>query len=153
MREVAAACLPNRGGKDVRRFRVSILWLTAIFVVMSAALSFAQVGENHGADVSAVAKPTATPPGPDHGADVSEVAKQKAQTEQAGDEPGERKQNHGFFVSQAAHCEDVDDPNTPESPDFTAPEDCTGSAHGKYVSSVAKSSAGKKPKGSGGEGS
>jgi hypothetical protein len=58
----------------------------------------------------------------------------------------ERKQNHGFFVSQAAHCEDVDDPDTPESPDFSAPEDCTGSTHGSYVSSVAKSSAGQKDK-------
>ena len=137
----------------MRRFRVSVLWLTAIFVVSGAALSFAQVGENHGADVSAVAKPTSTPAGSDHGADVSEAAKQKDQGEQADDESGERKQNHGFFVSQAAHCEDVDDPNTSESPDFTAPEDCTGSAHGEYVSSVAKSSAGKKPKDSGGEGS
>ena len=129
----------------MRRFRVTILWLTAIFVVSGAALSFAQVGANHGADVSAVAKPTSTP-GSDHGADVSEAAKQKDQGEQADDGSGERKQNHGFFVSQAAHCEDVDDPNTEESPDFTAPEDCTGSAHGEYVSSVAKSSAGKKSK-------
>jgi hypothetical protein len=137
----------------VGRFRVSILWLAAIFVVSGAALSFAQVGENHGADVSAVAKPTSTPAGSDHGADVSEAAKQKDQGEQTDEESGERKQNHGFFVSQAAHCEDVDDPSTPESPDFTAPDDCTGSAHGKYVSSVAKSSAGKKSKGSDGEGS
>jgi hypothetical protein len=137
----------------VRRFRVSVLWLAAIFVVSGAALSFAQVGENHGADVSAVAKPTSASAGSDHGADVSDAAKQKVQGDQAGDESGERTQNHGFFVSQAAHCEDVDDPNTSESPDFTAPEDCTGSAHGKYVSSVAKSSVGKKSKDSGGEGS
>ena len=137
----------------MRRFRVSILWLTAIFVISGAALSFAGVGDNHGADVSVVAKPTATPPGSDHGADVSEAAKQKDQGEQAEDGSGERKQNHGFFVSQAAQCEDVDDPSTTESPDFTAPEDCTGSAHGAYVSSVAKSSAGKKAKGSEGEGS
>jgi len=137
----------------VRRFRVSVLWLAAIFVVSGAALSFAQVGENHGADVSAVAKPTSTPAGSDHGADVSEAAKQKDQGEHADDESGERKQNHGSFVSQAAHCEDVDDPNTSESPDFTAPEECTGSAHGEYVSSVAKSSAGKKSKDPGGEGS
>ena len=129
----------------MRRLRVSVLWLAAIFVVSGAALSFAQVGDNHGADVSAVAKPTSTPAGSDHGADVSEAAKQKGQGEQA-DQAGERKQNHGFFVSQAAHCEDVDDPNTSESPDFTAPEDCTGTEHGKYVSSVAKSSAGKKSK-------
>ncbi len=137
----------------MRRFRVSVLSLAAIFVVSGAALSFAQVGEQHGADVSAVAKPTSTPEGSDHGADVNEAAKQKDQGDQADDESSERKQNHGFFVSQAAQCEDVDDPGTPESPDFTAPEDCTGSVHGKYVSSVAKSSAGKKSKDSGGEGS
>ncbi|MGH2728394.1 MAG: hypothetical protein ACRDKS_15605 [Actinomycetota bacterium] len=130
----------------MRSFRVSILWLAAIFVVTGAALGSAQVGDKQGADVAAAAKPTSTPAGSGHGADVSELAKQKDQDTQADNRSGERKQNHGFFVSQAAHCEDVDDPNTPESPDFTAPEDCTGSAHGQYVSSVAKSSIGKKDK-------
>ncbi|MGH2785249.1 MAG: hypothetical protein ACRDJ1_08295 [Actinomycetota bacterium] len=127
----------------MKRMRGAVLWLAAIFVVATSAFGYAQVGENHGADVSAVAKPAAPPKGPDHGKDVSEAAKDKDAAES---ESGERKLNHGFYVSQAAHCEDVDDPETDASPDFTAPDDCTGSAHGEYVSSVAKSSLGKKAK-------
>ena len=139
--------MTNRIKEDhVKRIRASVLWLAAIFVVATSAFGYAQVGENHGAEVSAVAKES----GDDHGAAVREVAKtneRKPPKEDAeGEESGERKLNHGFYVSKAAHCEDVDDPETTESPDFTAPEDCTGSAHGEYVSSVAKSSVGKKPK-------
>lgn len=129
------------------RSRIVILWLAAAFVVAGGALSFATVGSNHGADVSAVAKPTATPP-IDHGKEVSEVAKNKEQQETGGEESGERKRNHGFYVSAAAHCEDVDDPES-SGTEFTAPGDCetNGQAHGKYVSSVAKSSVGKANKG------
>lgn len=137
------------------RFRVTILWLTAAFVVAGSAIGFATVGSNHGADVSAVAKPTATP-ATDHGKDVSDTAKDKAENEGKSDESGERKLNHGFYVSSAAHCEDVDDPATAETPDFTAPDDCdsNGQAHGHYVSSVAKSPVGKANKGhQGGDGS
>ena len=135
----------------MKRIRASVLWLAAIFVVMTSAFGYAQVGENHGADVSAVAKES----GDDHGAAVSEVAKSNEQGSSSnedteGEESGERKRNHGYYVSRAAHCEDVDDPET-EGEAFTAPEDCTGSAHGEYVRSVAKSSIGKKPKPAHGE--
>jgi hypothetical protein len=136
------------------RSRIVILWLAAAFVVASAALSFAAAGDNHGADVSAVAKPTATPSN-QHGKDVSEAAKDKEKNESGNEEPGERKRNHGFYVSAAARCEDVDDPDA-SGTDFTAPADCetNGQAHGKYVSSVAKSSVGKPNKGpKGGDGS
>ena len=131
----------------MKRIRASVLWLAAIFVVITSTFGYAQVGENHGTDVSTVAKES----GDDHGAAVSEVAKTNAQessedAEGEEGEAGERKLNHGFYVSQAAQCEDVDDPETAESPDFTAPEDCAGSGHGKYVRSVAKSSAGKQQK-------
>src|SRR5687767_8222168 len=105
------------------RFRITILWLAAAFVLAGSAVGFATVGENHGSDVSAVAKPSTTPP-TDHGKRVSEVAKTKDKNESSDEQQsGERKQNHGFFVSAAAHCEDVDDPN-PEGTDFTAPDDC-----------------------------
>lgn len=60
------------------------------------------------------------------------------------DTAGTRKMNHGYFVSRAAHCEDVADATTGLT--FTAPEDCTGSAKGEYVSSVARSGIGKKSK-------
>ena len=127
------------------RFRIAIVWLAAIFVVVGSTFGFAKVGQNHGAEVSAAAKPSSTP----ESDDPIEAPEAAADAQSAGDRP----ENHGFFVSQAAHCEDVDDPATPESPDFTAPEDCTGAAHGEYVSSVARSSAGKKdhPNGNNGQ--
>lgn len=57
------------------------------------------------------------------------------------DAAGPRKKNHGFYVSRAAHCKAVNDPKTGVS--FDPPENCEGKAHGKYVSSVARSEAGK----------
>ena len=130
----------------MQRIRGSVLWMAAIFVVATSAFGYAQVGENHGSDVSAVAKPTEPPKGPGHGEAVREAAKNKDAADDEAPGSGERKLNHGFYVSQAAHCEDVDDPDTEASPDFTAPEDCAGAGHGEYVSSVAKSALGKKPK-------
>jgi hypothetical protein len=137
----------------VRRFRLITVGLAAVFVVAGSAFGFAQPSGNHGSDVSAVAKPTEPPKGSDHGKAVSEVARTKDADvpEDSGDESGERKLNHGFYVSAAAHCQDVDDPATGAGPDFTAPEDCEsqGNAHGEYVRSVAKSSAGKPAKAGG----
>jgi hypothetical protein len=136
------------------RSRIVIVWLAAAFVVAGAALSFAEAGDNHGADVSAVAKPTATPSN-EHGKETSEAAKNKEKNESGGEQAGERKRNHGFYVSAAAHCEDVNDPET-SGTDFNVPADCetNGQSHGKYVSSVAKSSVGKSNKGpKGGDGS
>lgn len=126
--------------------RLLVLWLAAAFVIAMSALSFAKVGENHGAEVSAEHKPTATPaasPKDNDGQDQDE--------ENGSDESGERKQNHGFFVSSAAHCQDVDDG---KGTTFTAPSDCdtNGKAHGTYVSSVAKSSIGKPDKAHGNDG-
>jgi hypothetical protein len=127
--------------------RIAILWLAAIFVVAMSALSFAKVGENHGAEVSASHKPTATP-----SAEPTTGEDQENEANENDNESGERKLNHGFYVSSAAHCEDVDDPN-PEGEDFTAPADCdsNGKAHGEYVSKVAKSSVGKPEHAHGGE--
>jgi hypothetical protein len=136
-----------------KRFRMTIVWLAAGFVLAGSAVGFATVGDNHGSDVSSVAKPTSTPP-TDHGKTVSDAAKNKEENESSDGESGERKLNHGFYVSAAAHCEDVDDPN-PEGEDFTAPEDCDsdGQAHGEYVRGVAKSSVGKPDKGNPNDGS
>jgi hypothetical protein len=129
--------------------RITVLWLAAAFVLAMSAFSFAKVGENHGAEVSASHKPTATP----SATPTTGAGQQENQGEENG-QAGERKLNHGFYVSSAAHCEDVDDPN-PEGTDFTAPADCetNGKAHGEYVSSVAKSSVGKPHKAHGGGGS
>ena len=129
------------------RRRITIAWFAAAFVLAMSALSFATVGDNHGAEVSASHKPTATPSAEPTTGNDNEQGEENSQS-------GERKLNHGFYVSSAAHCEDVDDPN-PEGEDFTAPPDCetSGQAHGKYVSGVAKSDVGKPDKGQGGDGS
>ncbi len=127
------------------RFRVATLWMAAAFVLAGSVFGFAQVGDNHGADVSVVAKPTATPP-TDHGTEVSETAK----PETTGSEAGEHRLNHGFYVSAAAHCEPtVDDTDTTEVNEAsTPPADCAtdGKVHGEYVSTVAHSKAGKPDK-------
>ena len=127
------------------RYRLIVLWLAAAFVLAGAALGFAQGGSNHGTDVSKVAKPTVTPAADDHGDEVSDAAKKDK--DESADEASdhERKHNHGFFVSSAAQCNNVDDPDTATNPDFTAPADCdsNGQAHGEYVRSVAHSDLGK----------
>jgi hypothetical protein len=112
--------------------------MAALFVLMGSAFSFAAVGSKHENKA-----PTVSSSENENEAPEADEPKDESQSQdQSGDH--ERKQNHGFFVSSAAHCEDVDDPN-PDNPDFTAPDDCAdnGQAHGEYVKSVAHSSAGK----------
>ena len=111
------------------------LWLAIGLVLGSGALSFAATSNGHGQgpkpkpSVSATPEATETPEADDN--------------EESQDENANRPHNHGFFVSQAAHCEDVSDPDN--NVDLKAPADCdtNGQAHGGYVSSVAKSDAGK----------
>jgi hypothetical protein len=123
------------------RARILIVWLLAAFLLAGSAVGFARTGSDHGKETSA----TAHARNEARAAERAE-AKEAKQDEQASDH--ERQLNHGFYVSKAAHCENVDDPETSESPDFTAPAGCKddGKAHGKYVSSVARSSAGKPDK-------
>jgi hypothetical protein len=117
------------------RFGITIAWMAAAFVLFGAALGFAQTGSNHGAERSATAK--ATPHGQDRAAEVRQNGSTPDTETQSENESHERKQNHGFFVSAAAHCEDVEG--------FTAPADCedNGRAHGEYVSLVARSDLGR----------
>ena len=132
--------LSSGRGKQVPRFRIAILWLTAIFVVAGSTFGFAKVGHVHRADSSSVTHPESTPD-----ADEADEATENESPDSSTDgSSADRPHNHGFFVSQAAQCEDVADPDTPGSPSFTAPADCTGSARGEYVSSVAQSDLGKK---------
>lgn len=123
------------------RARILIVWLLAAFVLAGSAVGFATPDSNNGKETAAAAKARNEA----RAAERAE-AKEAKKDEQASDH--ERKLNHGFYVSKAAHCEDVDDPETSESPDFTAPADCNGEgkAHGKYVRSVAHSSLGKPDK-------
>ena len=133
-----------------RRLRISVIWMAALFVLLGSAFSFAATGHKHEQKAPKVEQADEQNENETPEADPKETESPAPEAT-----PHERKQNHGFFVSAAAHCEDVDDPATAESPDFTAPADCkdNGKAHGEYVSSVAKSSAGKPDKGGEGSGS
>jgi hypothetical protein len=126
------------------KVRISVIWMAALFVLVGSAFSFAAVGSKHEQKAPKVEQAD------EQENETPEVEATETDSPSPEATPGERKQNHGFFVSAAAHCEDVDDPATELNPDFTAPEDCkdNGKAHGEYVSSVAKSSAGKKDHGS-----
>lgn len=127
------------------RLRGSVLWLAASMVLIGSAFAFAHPTGNHGADVSTVARPDAPPPGADHGDAVSAVASANAQAGGNGQgQQGERPHNHGFFVSKAAGCEAVE--GNP-----AVPADCEtdGKVRGEYVSTVARSDAGK-PENAGG---
>jgi hypothetical protein len=109
--------------------------MAAAFVLLGAAFGFAQTGSNHGAERSATAKASAH--GQDRADEVRQNGSKPEKETESENESHERKQNHGFFVSAAAHCENVEG--------FTAPADCkdNGKAHGDYVRSVAKSDLGK----------
>ena len=127
------------------RFGISIAWLAAAFVLFGAAFGFAQTGSQHANGPHPKATPTVEANDDEQG---EEVADEQEKPEENAPADHERKQNHGFFVSKAAHCENVDDPD-PAGTDFTAPADCAdnGKAHGEYVRSVAKSDVGKANKG------
>lgn len=118
-----------------KQIRTRALWLALGLTLGGGTLALAGVGPVHDPPgppetkppVTKPAKPD-TPPGRAHG----------------DGEGGARPENHGFFVSKAAHCEDV----STEGFSFTAPENCdtNGKSHGAYVSSVARSDVGKPDK-------
>jgi hypothetical protein len=117
--------------------RSPALWLAIGLVLGSGALSFAATSNGHGQGP----KPK---PSVSASADADETeSPEPEETKSPEQENANRPHNHGFFVSQAAHCEDVSDPDN--NVDLKAPDDCAtnGKAHGGYVSSVAKSDAGK----------
>ena len=123
-----------------RRARITLIYLTATFLLMGTAFSFAAVGSKHpnngkaSVHQSSDSNEQETP-------DTDANENDNGPSGQSGSQS--HPVNHGFYVSQAAHCQNVDDPNTTASPDFTAPTDCTGKAKGQYVSSVARSGLGK----------
>ena len=121
------------------RPKITIAWMAAAFVLFGAAFGFAQTGSGQGAERSATAKAKAH--GQDRAAEVRENESKPEKEPKDENANHERKHNHGFFVSAAAHCEDVTG--------FKAPANCKtdGKAHGDYVSSVAKSDLGKPNKG------
>ncbi len=123
----------------IERIRTRALWLAVGIVFGGGAFAFAGA-----ANVGSTTKEK--PPTVTAEDDAAESAKEsKVETEDEGT-PGEHPENHGKYVSAAAHCEDVTDDENDIT--FTAPEDCdsNGKAHGRYVSQVARSGAGKAPK-------
>lgn len=115
------------------RLRTRAVWLAVGLVFGGGALATAGSGVSVG-DRSDPAPVTSDEP--------SEKPKKDDADETSAEEPKERKQNHGFFVSQAAKCEPVSDGET----SFTPPAECEGKAKGAYVSEVARSGLGKKDK-------
>ncbi len=121
------------------RMRSRALWLAIGLTLGAGAAGFAASPLGAPAEVPPIERPDDTGPPPHAVAGGLAVAQQ---LDDEG-EDGERPLNHGFYVSQAAQCQDVEDPETELS--FTAPDDCEGegNAHGKYVSEVARSRIGK----------
>src|SRR5690242_11238012 len=119
----------------LRAIKTRAVWLAVGIVLGGGALSYAGVAAtsshapNSHANVHATVHPTESP--------------EPSESPEANDGNGQRPLNHGFYVSQAAQCKDVND--TVNHVSFTAPADCAtnGKAHGAYVKSVAQSDAGK----------
>jgi len=134
----------------LRTMGTRAIWMAIGLVLGGSALALAGAGggaegardDARGTAVSAEARADDDQPGRALG-----LAKQTAR--QNGDLG--RPINHGFYVSSAAHCEDVDDPENDIHLD--APGDCATDeqAHGEYVSRVARSAAGMKQAGASGE--
>jgi hypothetical protein len=126
----------TEGGSVLKAIKTRAAWMAIGIVLGGSALSYAGVAatSSHGpadkpaASKSAEPKESESPePSDTHAADANE----------------QHPLNHGFYVSQAAQCKNVDD--AVNDVHFTAPADCAtnGQAHGSYVSEVARSKAGK----------
>jgi len=118
--------------------------IVAVYLIAGGAMALAKSTTHHSSETTEVAKSSEKAPETETN-EVDKADKPETDAADSADNDHDRKVNHGFYVSKAAHCENVDDPATAKSPDFTAPADCktNGEAHGKYVSSVAQSSLGK----------
>ena len=121
----------------LKNIKTRAVWLAVGIVLGGSALSFAGVAatSSHGP----TPKPSVSEsPEPDE-SEAAEPA--DSDTDKGANE--QHPLNHGFYVSQAAQCKNVDD--SVNHITFTAPADCAtdGHAHGDYVRSVAQSDAGK----------
>jgi hypothetical protein len=126
----------------LKNIKTRAVWLAIGIVLGGSALSFAGVAatSTHGPKP----KPSVS--------ESPEPKESEAPETDADQNKGANEQhplNHGFYVSQAAQCKNVND--TVNHITFTAPANCAtdGKAHGDYVSSVAQSDAGKGPHGNG----
>lgn len=123
----------------LKHIRTRAVWMAVGIVLGGSALSFAGVAatSSHGPGV----RPTVSESPEPSESDSPEPADNK--TDQNKGANDQHPINHGFYVSQAAQCNNVND--TVSHITFTAPSDCAtnGQAHGDYVSKVAQSGAGK----------
>ncbi|HJT37676.1 MAG TPA: hypothetical protein VJ818_04555 [Actinomycetota bacterium] len=114
------------------------VWMAVGIVLGGGALSYAGVAVTTSHAPNPKSSIHATP-----NVDDTESPEPSESPEPKGSADANRPQNHGFYVSQAAACKNVDD--TVNKISFTAPSDCAtnGQAHGQYVSTVARSDIGK----------
>src|ERR1043165_6934467 len=119
----------------LKNIRTRAIWMAIGIVIGGSALSYA------GGAATSSHKPTNKPSAHSSVEPKESEAPEPSESPEA-DNPN-RPHNHGFYVSQAAQCKDVND--TVNHVSSTAPADCAtnGQAHGQYVSSVARSGAGK----------
>ena len=126
----------------LKNIKTRAVWLAIGIVLGGSALSFAGVAatSSHGP------KPK---PSVSESAEPKESEAPETDSDQNKGANEQHPLNHGFYVSQAAQCENVND--TVNNITFTAPANCAtdGKAHGDYVSSVAQSDAGKGTHGNG----
>jgi hypothetical protein len=126
----------------LKHIRARAVWFAIGLVLGGGALSYAGVA----AIPSKKPTPhvTSTKDKPEVKADEKNEKNEKSEKKEKDEQGGPRKHNHGYWVSLAAQCKDVTD--TEDGLTFKAPSDCktNGSAHGEYVSTVARSDAGKK---------
>jgi len=113
----------------LKNIKTRAVWLAIGIVFGGSALSFAGVAAT--SSHSPTPKPSVSKSPEAHESEAAEPA----DADQNNGANEQRPLNHGFYVSQAAHCKDV--------LTFTAPTNCATDGHGAYVSSVAGSDAGK----------
>ena len=122
----------------LKNIKTRAVWLAIGIVLGGGALSFAGVAatSSHGPNPKATVSESPEPKDSESPEPSESPEANKGANEQ-------HPINHGFYVSQAAQCKNVND--TVNHITFTAPADCAtnGKAHGDYVSQVAQSAAGK----------
>ena len=120
----------------LKAVKTRAVWLAVGIVLGGGALSYAGVAatSSHTPNSHANAHATVHP--------TESESPEPSESPETNDSSVHRL-NHGFYVSQAAQCKNVTD--TVNHLSFTAPPQCStdGQARGQYVSTVARSDAGK----------
>jgi cell division septation protein DedD len=118
----------------LKNIKTRAIWMAIGIVIGGSALSYAGVA------ATSSHKPTNKPT---VHASVEPEESESPEPSESSEPNAQHPINHGFYVSLAAQCKDVNDATNHIT--FTAPADCAtnGQAHGAYVSSVARSDAGK----------